>query len=1188
MPFFPWAALCWLQPSMSFSAHRLRRCCSVLRAVILLHAIALPAAAQTFRNPLRIPTEADPSSINVVDVNGDGHPDVLYGIATNITQHSTGAIHTLLWQPGNTFTSGPTLTLPSNTNTLCRTGDLNGDGIIDLLCPSVSVVPGNYSTTLVFFPGKGDGSFGVPTYSPVVQSNTGYSLIYPLVSTFADTNRDRHMDVLVTDVQAGVNYTMLGDGSGKFTFGGSGSAGNGVGQLLDVNKDGVPDLLLTNGPTVQLGKGDGTFGMPINGPGYFGCAYGDLDGDGTVDAACSNGPKDIAGLYILHGNGDGTFQSNPVAATTYGSGTAALATLSGVLEIRDLNADGRADLFGTAGDGWTTLLSQGGLRFSAPRHLAAGYGIGALIYSELYPQYGLADLDGDNIPDLVAAGANGVYISLSRAPLAQTPPEPIMVAEAGYRVGHAAVADFTGDGIPDVAASGSKNLTLSIGRGDGTFAAPVALANAGIDFSTPNTATQASLLSGDFDGDGKQDLLAVGSPSVYSNNVYLLRGHGDGTFSVPMLVRALGPFSSLPDRSVFDINHDGKDDLLDINSSSLKGEPAYISFALNAGNGTFQTVTTPITTESSDSNYNRVASFPALADFDQDGKADVVYAYIDNAYVMPGNGDGTFRAANTSAFAIPALPGKTTVQVNGIATGDFDGDGHYDFAVLTGHVPQGALAIANSSAVTVFYGNGDGTFAAPVQKAFTHTYTDVLGADVDKDGRADLLLHNGGSLYEAKGVALVHGTGNRILGAEEDYYAGAGLSNMIVSDLNRDGLPDLLFANGDLNVVADTVTVLMNIGKSVAGGGILTATPEPSTPGQSFDVVATLQPVPATVPTGSVHFLVDGADAGTAALSGYTARITYTGTLAVGTHTLAATWPGDTLHGAISLTGNHTVIAANVPPPPPPAPVATLSTLTAQPNPAYQGQTVVLRAVISAVTASVSAMPTGTVQFLDGNTVLGQAPYGNGSATLSTSSLALGMHTLTAVYSGDSTYIGSISAPLTETILPSGLVLSSNPATLLLATGHHLSFTLKASSVGAFTDTLRFTAHDLPTHATLQFTPATAALSTGSSVTASVYVDTSDVIGYLSEARQAEEQRSLIAAAGLLMLPLGLLLGSGRRRSAGTLLLVGLTLACLGSSGCSGKYPASVAPGQYTLQLVATGQNTGTVQTLDVPLTVTP
>lgn len=114
----------------------------------------------------------------------------------------------------------------------------------------------------------------------------------------------------------------------------------------------------------------------------------------------------------------------------------------------------------------------------------------------------------------------------------------------------------------------------------------------------------------------------------------------------------------------------------------------------------------------------------------------------------------------------------------------------------------------------------------------------------------------------------------------------------------------------------------------------------------------------------------------------------------------------------------YDVTDANAPDPctkPPPAKTATRTTVTAAPNPATAGQPVTLTAAVAPTQGS--GTPTGTVQFSDGSNPLGTpVTLANGSASMTTSSLAAGQHQITAAYSGDNTFAPSTSPPVTVTV----------------------------------------------------------------------------------------------------------------------------------------------------------------------------
>jgi hypothetical protein len=125
----------------------------------------------------------------------------------------------------------------------------------------------------------------------------------------------------------------------------------------------------------------------------------------------------------------------------------------------------------------------------------------------------------------------------------------------------------------------------------------------------------------------------------------------------------------------------------------------------------------------------------------------------------------------------------------------------------------------------------------------------------------------------------------------------------------------------------------------------------------------------------------------------------------VGSHNITAAYGGDSTYAAstssvLTQTVNGVLIG-------------TTTALTSSPNPSTYGQTVVFTALVS----SSSGTPTGTVTFLDGATSLGSSAVdGSGFATLSISSLSAGTHSVTAQYNGNSTFSGSTSSGLSQTV----------------------------------------------------------------------------------------------------------------------------------------------------------------------------
>ncbi len=180
------------------------------------------------------------------------------------------------------------------------------------------------------------------------------------------------------------------------------------------------------------------------------------------------------------------------------------------------------------------------------------------------------------------------------------------------------------------------------------------------------------------------------------------------------------------------------------------------------------------------------------------------------------------------------------------------------------------------------------------------------------------------------------------------------------------------------------------------------ASPNPSVNGQSVTMTATVTATVSGTPTGTVTFWNGATNLGTGTLSGGVATLR-TATLPVGALTLQISYPG---------AGNF--LATNSPPFDQTVHETTSTAVTSSLNPAAYGSTVTLSATVK---PSISGTPTGTVSFYHGATLLGTATLNSSSVgSLAVNTLPVGSNSITAVYSGDSTYTTSTSTALDETI----------------------------------------------------------------------------------------------------------------------------------------------------------------------------
>jgi hypothetical protein len=265
------------------------------------------------------------------------------------------------------------------------------------------------------------------------------------------------------------------------------------------------------------------------------------------------------------------------------------------------------------------------------------------------------------------------------------------------------VGDFNGDGIPDLAGTtyDTQNFTgtvsVLLGNGDGTFAG---------GSSNPLPTVASSLMTGDFNGDGKLDVAVADQAS----GVYVFLGNGDGTFQNPVI-------SNIDNLSlagaVGDFNGDGKLDFIGI-------EGLQLGWFKGNGDGTFQA---PSTFYSVGANSDSVFA----ADLNGDGKLDLITVQesADTYTVMLGNGDGTFQAGAVYSVGSPLS--------NELAMGDLNADGNLDL-VLAGETSQ--------LGTSILPGNGNGTFQSPVKLPILGTFAVGEAGDFNNDGKLDLIAIN--------------------------------------------------------------------------------------------------------------------------------------------------------------------------------------------------------------------------------------------------------------------------------------------------------------------------------------------------------------------------------------------------------------------------------------------------------------
>jgi hypothetical protein len=293
------------------------------------------------------PSYAGSGALFSADFNGDGKPDLLSGDGTLQLGNGNG-----------TFTAGTQVP-----GTPLAIADFNGDGKPDVLESGTG--------TLLVLLGNGDGTF------KAAATTASAAALQPIAAT--DLNGDGKADVVGTFASNLIVYLSKGDGT--FAAGVSYSLGlASPGSTLnsfdisfaDFNGDGKTDVVVSSAGSadlelVFLGNGDGTFQAARSSAGIpFPCSSalavsGDFTGDGKPDLALNCQNNTPFGVYILAGNGDGTFQAP----------TLSIPNVSGTMAAADLNGDGKLDLVvEEGGNTGQIFLGNGGGTFSNANNYA--------------------------------------------------------------------------------------------------------------------------------------------------------------------------------------------------------------------------------------------------------------------------------------------------------------------------------------------------------------------------------------------------------------------------------------------------------------------------------------------------------------------------------------------------------------------------------------------------------------------------------------------------------------------------------------------------------------------------------------------------------------------------------------------------------------------------------------------------
>jgi len=1098
----------------------------------------------TFKAPVTYNFGGHIYSMLMQKMEGDTQPSM-------VVEGDSGVISIHRGKPDGTFvlaseggTSGSTSAFAGNGGQLAAIGDVNHDGVLDILTTtpvglSVLVGQGNLSYTLkgIYNIGPGRASFA-------------------LADIFNSGNL-----AFVVDAPEGVALVQ-GDGLGGFQTSNAYSAlapalSAAVGQFrTSSNPKGNVDVVVSTaaanpvqGQLLQ-GNGDGTFTTPASttntttGPSNVPAGVwsyiqpGDFDGDGNLDilysliglpqpAVSGNFPI----LYTQYGNGDGTFAQSGFAFNVSGGSGGNLNGYYPESVVGDFNGDGTSDVAISNAFLDGTMLGIKGVRnaygagLSQPNssntnfsQVASGYfKAGGSGQQDLVFQQGTSLIPYVNRRD--STGKNFIPMT------ALTGPSP----SASYAVTSVLLTDVTDNN----------------GIGNGDIIALYQNLNAA-DLSNPDPSTP--------------------------NWLYIWIGNGDGTFQAPVKIKLSRNFYLA---AVTDMNGDGQPDI-------VLSDGYLVAILYNQGSGSF------------------ASDWAACGAVSNGG--------CKEQHFLAGQGINSLSVQNVRGSSRPDLVvanGGLTIS-NPVVLGNMGASSLSltpNPVVNTGGITVLLNNVTSLPTTGSLTPNPEpSTFGAP----FTITAALTSTAGIAPTGLVAFYLDGtllGSAVLNPTGASTASAvysvpTGNTYAGGPHTLMAN------FPGDLNNS--PKNLSVQHQILNAATTTTLDLCVGPTAQCPSTGPVTPPPYSTlsmvyGQTYNGIAQVSPSGTSPLLGDVAFYdVYNGVTQTLCMTGINIQCPAsvgTGTQ-VGINVLTAAYVPltDPINGA-STSPPVTLTVT------PDTPTVTISSSL---NPAPQGQAVTLTATLAGPNAPLGTAaspvglyvpPLGPVVFMDGSTVLCTSQLGIGSsgvsstATCITSTLPSGTNTITVSYAATLDFNGATSAPFTETInalIPPSFTISVTPNPVSEGVGNAAALTVTVTGQNGFADGVNLSCGNLPNEATCFFAQTAIAVGGGSSpllVEGTAPHNCGSNVPYFTSINGGGPNLApftLPALAGLAVFFL-----PGRRRWLRAWMALILVAAVAQITGCGTCTDLGTKPGTYTFQVIGTSIGTGQVQSQAVTLTIT-
>ena len=755
-------------------------------------------------------TGTGPRDIAVVDMDGDGKPDIS---VANLTTNNISVFHNIADPPSITsFT--PTSGKPGDSITITGT--------------NFDTTPAN--NTVFFDPIEATVTAATTTQLTVtIPNGAGYGPV-----SVTTNSRTTISDEFFLPTYDGIAQTIsAGTMAGSVDF----STGTTPVKVVvgDIDGDGLLDVVASNNgantvsvyrnTTTTGGINSGSLAAKVDfttGAGPNGAELADLDGDGKLEMIV---PNDSGGTVSVFHN---TATSGVINASTFAAKVDfTVGAQPRVVRVGDIDGDGKPDLATPNGSGTTVSIlrntSTSGTidanSFAANVTYTAGSNPNDLR---------LADIDGDGKPDVVSSDFTDNVVSIYRnTSTAGTIDASSLASRVNYTTGtnpnYLAIADIDGDGQLDVASANANGNTISLLRNTAT-SGTIDASSLAAKFDLTDGDGPAILTVADLDGDGKPDLVAAdfnaATVSVFENTA--TPGAINGSSFATRVT--FGIVNSNPTGvAAGDLDGDGRPEIIaSVQSTNelsvlhnIADPPTLTSFTPTSGNvGTTVTITgtafdpTPANntvffgatkaTVSAATPTQLTVTVPAGASFGpirvtvSNRLAVSVDLFMPTFTATISSVDGATLAAKVSLTT-----GTTPYRV---AVGDVDGDGKPDLASTNFGANTVSLFRNTSTSGTI-----DGSsYASKVDFTTGTAPLSVEMGDLDGDGKLDLVVTN----YTANTLSVFRNTSVSgtidagTLAAKVDFTTGTEPRDVSIADFDLDGKLDLVITDYNGNTVS--------------------------------------------------------------------------------------------------------------------------------------------------------------------------------------------------------------------------------------------------------------------------------------------------------------------------------------------------------------------------------------------------